>query len=248
MSLGALGAAQAALFRPQACLPGMLALLRAGRRGRQGSSGAGGQPRPLDSSTASPVCPSLHPGPREHGAQEMRASALGRPGGSEDGLAWPGMAVAGNSSPVKVTSKALGSRWTGVGIPFPRPTSYANLGESLSLSEPTSPLQMGEFPSPGVLQGLHGQAGESSAQRDPSPCGGSQPGQDDEGRSPRWKEGAGLAKLEGGRCEGHRGAASALLGRRRRKVLRDMAPGHPRASSPACRALTARPPQCWPLT
>lgn len=158
MSLGALGAAQAALFRPQACSPGMLALLRAGRRGRQGSSGAGGQPCPLDSSTASPVRPSLHPGPREHGAQEMGASALGRLGGSEDGLAWPGMAVAGNSSPVKVTSKALGSRWTRVGIPFPRPTSYASLGESLSLSRPTSPLQMGEFPSLGVLQGLHEQS------------------------------------------------------------------------------------------
>lgn len=168
MSLGALGAAQAALFRPQACSPGMLALLRAGRRGLQGSSGVGGQPCPLDSLTASPVRPSLHPGPREHGAQEMGASALrvlGRLGGSEDGLAWPGMAVARDSSPVKVTSKALGSRWTRVGIPFPRPTSYANLGESLSLSEPTSPLQMGEFPSLEVLQGLHEQAGESSDQR-----------------------------------------------------------------------------------
>lgn len=90
-------------------------------------------------------------------------------------------------------------------------------------------------------------AGESSAQRDPSPCGGSQPGQHDEGRPPRWKEGAGLAKLEGGRCEGHRAAVSTLPGCRRRKALRDMAAGRPRARNPERRALTARPPQRWPL-
>lgn len=109
MRLGALGAAQAALFRPQAdsCL-GSLALLQAGRRGLQGGGAdtgqlGGGRPTPSsDLSTVSPACTprALAPGSMEPRSQNRCSGGAGRLGVQR--LDWRGwVAVARHSNLVK---------------------------------------------------------------------------------------------------------------------------------------------------
>ena len=114
-----------------------------GPAGQLGSGRSTLSPGFIDSVPCAPVPAPWSQGARSTGDGGKCSSGAGAAWGFRG---WAGMARDGCGRKLKSSEgyqQGPGEQVDRVGIPFPRPTSCANLGESLSLSEPTSPCKWG---------------------------------------------------------------------------------------------------------